>query len=317
MLNKPFPWQKANNILVTTHAFVDPDALGSILTMGGYLKSLGKQAALLARGGVPRNLRFLCEEEEVLSELPQPLHTFDLAVVLDCGAPELPNIPGLAGPNPKIEIVNIDHHFDNTGFGRHNWVAPDFSSVAEMLFELLENEGYRISALKATALLAGIMGDTGAFRHASTRPQTLITAAKLLQLAANLSGVVRHLFAGKTMGQLKAWSYILEKANLDENTGALISALTAEDMAELDVDDNAYEGIVDIMNTFPGAKYAAFVRQRGGQVKFSLRSEEYKGMNVSELAQKFGGGGHKLAAGFTLPGRLRRQNGDIYIEPMP
>ena len=168
----------------------------------------------------------------------------------------------------------------------------------------------------ATSNLTDLMCDTGSFLLANTNSQTMRVAGEILLKGARRSAVAHNLFAGKTPGQLKAWSYVLEKATFDKNSRAIISALTHDDIKELGVDDEAYEGIVEILNTFPEASFAAFVRQRNGEVKFSLRSEEYKGVDVSALARKFGGGGHKLSAGFTIQGRLKRDNGNIYIEPL-
>src|SRR5690606_33401644 len=106
-----------------------------------------------------------------------------------------------------------------------------------------------------------------------------------------------------------------ERAEYDAKSGAIVSALTQEDIDNLDVSDDAFSGIVEILNTFPEAKYAALVRQRGDEIKFSLRSEHYKGVDVSEIASRYGGGGHKLAAGFSVKGKLKRDNRSVYIEP--
>ncbi len=316
MLAKPFPWEDKKNILITAHAFVDPDALGSILTMASFLAKLGKNVTLVAVGGIPRNLRFLAGDLEVLPDLPkEQARTFDLIIVLDCADQGLPDLPDLLGANGP-PILNMDHHLKNSLFGKFNWVDTDYAAVALMIYDLLKEAGHKIDAFEATAMLAGIMADTGSFRHSNTTAKVLKAGGDLLLKGAAISSVVKYLFAGKTAGQLRAWSYVLELAQLDRVTGALISALTEEDIKRLDVDDTAYQGIVEIMNTFPGAKFSAFVMQRGDEVKFSFRSEEYKGVDVSEIARRLGGGGHKLAAGATMAGRLKRENGNIYIEPV-
>lgn len=314
-LNKPFPWEKAKRILVTTHAFVDPDALGSVLAMGSFFNTKNKDVDLVVSGGVPKNLDFLLGEQKITSNLDKSFDRFDLVLVLDCGDAALTQIPELFYNKVDVPVVNIDHHQDNRGFGDFNFTSAKYASTTQVLYEIFKIENHEINSYEATALLAGIMGDTGSFRHANTGAEVLEIAGNLLTKGASFSRIVKNLFAGKTVGQLKAWSYALEKASLDKKTGALVSAMTQKDLEKLDVVESDFEGVVDILNTFPEAKFAAFVRQRGDTVKFSLRSEEYKGTDVSKLAQKFGGGGHKLSAGFTIQGQLKRDNDNIYIKP--
>lgn len=312
-MNKTLPIAGKNNILVACHAFADPDALGSLLALGSFLKKNGVNATLFAYGGVPSNLQFLVDAFTIRTEREGlNISNYDLIIVVDSGVFSLTRLPKAPA---GVEVVNIDHHPDNAKFGTVNMVDPSYAATCELIYDIFKSLGHRPDGFEATALLAGIMGDTGSFRHSNTTPRVLTAASELLSCGAKLSQISKNLFTGKTSDQLKAWSYVLEHTHFDAKARAVISAITAEDIEFLGVDDEAFEGIVEILNTFPGADYAAFLRQRGPEIKVSLRSENYKNTNVQELAKKFGGGGHDVAAGFTIPGKLVREDELVYILP--
>ena len=311
-----YPWEKSRNILLTTHAFPDADALGSMLALGRFLEKLGKETTFVISSDVPKSLLFLTRDKTVFTPQTLPLGTFDLAIVLDCADKELTRLPKSMWQNVRL-VANIDHHPDNTRFGDYNLVDSNYSATAEIIYKIITNSGSSIDGFQATAMFAGLVGDTGSFRHSNAGSKVFNIAGELLSLGANFRLISKYLFTSKDSKQLKAWAYIIANAKYVETFRAFVSGITGEEINALDVNDDEFAGIVEILDTVPEANFSVFLRQRGDEVKVSLRSEHYKGVDVSALASRFGGGGHKLAAGFSIPGKLVKKDSDWYILSNP
>jgi phosphoesterase RecJ-like protein len=295
--------ERAEKILVTTHAFVDPDALGSLMALVYVLQQQGKDVTPLVFGDVLPEFNFLLGDTKLINTLEEPIESFDLIIVLDCGDLKLSNRPELDGV--AAPLVNIDHHPTNPRYGTYCIVEPEASSTAEILYKIFVANDWHIDAPQATNLLAGIMGDTGSFQHSNTTADTLAIAGRLLACGADLGAIVQNFFT-RTSHQIRALSLALENAYFDKENKVIISGVTAEDREAGDFGDGAFPGAIDLLNTCSEATYAAFFKQKGSDVTVSLRSEESKNFNVAELAEKFGGGGHVLAAGFRIKGVLER-----------
>ena len=313
MFNQPFLWENKNRVLITTHAFADADALGSVLALASHLRSRGLETILLVREGAPKTLRFLLGENEAVAPNSLKDHEFDLVVVLDCASSSLTGLDGIG--DYKDSLVNIDHHPDNTFFGAQNLVDTTAASTAEIIYEIIKQDGRTPTSFESTSLLAGLAGDTGSFKHINATSKTLKMAGELMLHGANLSDIVKNIFKLNDSSQLKAWSHVIEVSKFDEEKNIIMAAITEEEMRALGIDEDAFTGVVEVLSTFHKASYSAFFRQRGEEVKVSLRSESFKNFNVSNLAAKFGGGGHKLAAGFSIPGKLIKKDGEPYIIP--
>ncbi|OGE80264.1 MAG: hypothetical protein A2826_00835 [Candidatus Doudnabacteria bacterium RIFCSPHIGHO2_01_FULL_43_23] len=292
-----------SNILVfVSHEFTDADDLGSMLALAEVLEKSGKQIFICSRGGLPDNLYFLPGSEKLLDAPPDI--AYDTVCFFGCGEIRRPGFEDWNLDEKKI--INIDHHVDNKLYGDANLVDEFAAATCEVVYKFIKYSGEDITKSIAINLLAGIFFDTGGFRHASTTPEILEIAADLVRRGARIDRIAKQYFGQNELIRMKAWAKAFENARFDEEQKMMYSTVTEEELAEIGARPEHLEGIAEILNTVPEAKFAMFLKQGGDEIRASLRSENYKGVDVSEIARRFGGGGHKLAAGFKLTGKMEK-----------
>lgn len=295
---------QSSNIVFTTHERTDGDDLGSVLALSRILASQGKNVTLVITGGVPSRLNFMPGSDEVIEELPQS--DYDLLIISGCSSFDRVNHEGIMSLH--IPVINFDHHPDNTNYGTVNVVDAKKSSVAELMYDFIVWCNWEISASMATSLLTGIITDTGLLMHNNTAASTLATAGKLMQKGALISEVAKHTFTAQGPMEMRAWGKVLENSYYNPSNQMIYAVITQEQIKKLGNPElSSFEGLVETLNKVPEAKFAMFLKEdESGKIKGSLRSEEYKGTDVQKIAQQLGGGGHKLAAGFSMLGKLSK-----------
>ena len=295
------------NILLLSHEYTDGDDLGSILALGRVMASWGKKVYLAAKGGIPDNLLFMPGQVDVRDGLPADFkEKFDLLITVGCGTVARTGFPELA--SWQKPILSIDHHHDTQMFGTINvWDEARAANCELVYLMILEWKG-TIDKFIALNLLTGMFTDTGGFRHSNVTALTLEIAADLLRKGAKLDLISRFTFSQKDLPKLRAWALALEHARFDEQRKIVYTVITEEDLARAAAKEEDLEGIAELLNTIPEAKFSMLLKQRGDEVKGSLRSEAHKGVDVSQIARAFGGGGHKLAAGFKFKGKIEKTN---------
>lgn len=232
---------------------------------------------------------------------------FDLIIVLD--SPDLERLGKLYDQNTELfyetPVINIDHHAGNDYFGKVNWVDLTSTSTAEILVALIESlsrEKPLLDADVATALLAGIINDTGSFQNANTTPKSFTVAAQLVAAGARQQEIIRWMFKTKTLPTLKLWGRILENVHANDELKFIWSAISRQDFAVTQADDAATSGVIDeLLKTAPNIEFAVLLSEKGDGLHGSLRAAT-AGVDVSAIAKIFGGGGHEAAAAFHLPG---------------
>lgn len=230
---------------------------------------------------------------------------FDLIFVLD--APELERIGKIYDDNPdifyEVPIINIDHHSGNDYFGRVNWVDLTATSTAEILVSLLESLGRDkplFDSEIATALLTGVITDTGSFQHNNTTPKSFTVAAQLVAAGARQQEIIQHVFKTKPLSTLKLWGKVLSNIHEEKKYRFVWSQVSREDYQAFNAEESETSGVIDeLLKTVPNIDFAMLITERRDALNVSLRSVG-KGVNVAELAQVLGGGGHELAAAFQL-----------------
>jgi bifunctional oligoribonuclease and PAP phosphatase NrnA len=302
--------EQSQNIFLTTHEGTDGDDLGSLLAMREALLNFGKTVVSGVMGGVPSSLQFLSGTEHVLDQMPE--NDYDLFITFGCN--KLNRTRMDEGKFANKKIINFDHHPDNTEFADVNVVDAKMSSVAELVYHFLAYKKITISKDMATAILTGIFTDTGGFKHANTTTSALEVASLLLKRGAKIDKIAYQTMGKKRPSAIKAWSKALEHTRIDPEKQMVFSVLTEEDLKSIGASDEDLEGFVELINHIPTARFALLLRQSGDEVKGSLRSEHHKQVDVSEIARNFGGGGHKLASGFKIKGRLVKQGDAWKIE---
>jgi len=294
---------KSNRILLTMHERMDGDDGGSVLAMAHHLEKTGKLITCAIKKGVPPALEFLPGSNKIIDDIGHS--NFDLLVTFGCSSKNRCGSEKIIGLD--VPVVNIDHHPDNDNFGQVNIVDPGKSSVAELIYDFFLFNRWPITKEVATCLLTGIIADTGSFMHNNTAPSTLKVAGELMRKGAQVNKIIRHTFKSKSPVVLKAWGKAMENLHYDEKNKIIYSIMTKQDLEEVgELPSAAFEGFVETLNTLPEAKFAMFLKQDGHIIKGSLRSDKFKNVDVSQIAKIFGGGGHKLAAGFSVMGKLMR-----------
>ncbi|MDX6438748.1 MAG: bifunctional oligoribonuclease and phosphatase NrnA [Gaiellaceae bacterium] len=290
-----------DRFLVTTHENPDGDALGSLLATHLALRSLGKDSVMFLAGPapLPGEYRFLA-----LGDLQRelPADTGERALVaVDCAnESRLGADPAVLHQTPFA--VNIDHHHDNSRFGDVNLVDADASSTGELLRTVFGELGVELTPELAEPLYTALVTDTGRFQYANTTPKALRVAAELVEAGADVHKVFQGVYESVQFAKLKLLARALERAQVYEGGGLVVSYLLRDDFAEVGAVEPYSEGIIDFLRAVEGADMAALIREppRGGSParRISLRASHDE-IDVSAIAHASGGGGHRQAAGFS------------------
>jgi len=287
--------------LLTAHEGPDGDALGSLLGMHHLLTQLGKDSVMFLAAKefpLPIEYRFL-PLEEVFHEPPADLR--DRTVVfLDCGNIDRMPVDFLAdGENFRI---NIDHHHDNTLFGDVNLVEVDASCTAEIVYELAVLLGVALTPEMASALYVGMITDTGQFMYENSNARTHRIAAELIEAGVEVDETYRRLYEHVPLEKLRLLSRALDGIQRHCDGALVLAYITAADYEASGAGEEMTEGIIDHLRSVEGCLVAALIRDLGDRGrsarKVSLRSSGGE-VDVSAIARKHGGGGHKRAAGFS------------------
>lgn len=289
--------REAGNISLACHVGPDGDALGSMLGFGLAARNAGKQvvASFGSPFAVPGSLSFLPTDLLVPpGEFPaEP----ELMVVFDAGSAD--RLAELGSHASKAEkLVVVDHHATHEDFGDVSLVDPAAAATAELVDDLLAELGWGITPEIAQCLLTALVTDTGRFLYASTSPRTLHLAAELLAAGAEQTQIGRHVYEEAPFGYLRAAGSALSRAHLDRERGIVSTTITDADLREAGIDWGDIDNLIDTIRLAVEADVAVLAKVHDdGRVKISLRSRG--DTDVGALAADMGGGGHRLAAGFT------------------
>lgn len=291
-------------VCIISHRSPDGDAVGSNLALRLTLENLGKIVTSASVDPVPQNSVWLKKGDTFVTDFNY--EDFDVIVSVDCGALKLvaftekkPEI--LSGQKPYI---NFDHHVSNDGFGTINVVDNEACSTAIILYKFLNFCDWEISRDIATCLLHGIYFDTGGMMHSNTTAEVFEVAGKLMARGADLKRINKELFHTTYVNKLRLWGRILERAYVNEE-GVTVSAVNKADYDSCGAGSGDTGGVIDYLNAVPGSKYCVLLSEdEKGIVKGSLRTQR-NDVNLSDVAGKWGGGGHPKASGFGIEGKLK------------
>lgn len=303
---------RESRFLVTTHENPDGDALGSLLAMHEMLKQLGKDSVMFMSAEdlpLPFEYRHL-PLSEVVYELPQDLEERTL-VFLDCGNME--RMPVDFRQDGDTRILNIDHHHDNTCFGTTNLVVGDASCTSEILYSLTKDLGVEVTPSIAYALYVALVTDTGRFQYENTTATSHRMAADLIDRGVHVHESFRRLYENVPIEKLQLLERVLSRMQRFDEGRLTLSYLERRDYEDTKTDESYSEGIIDSIRALEGTVVAALVREqlrpeREGIRKVSLRAATDQ-VDVSEIARKENGGGHRQAAGFST-----RKSGEELID---
>src|SRR5436190_12553358 len=293
--------RSGQKFLLTTHEGPDGDALGSLLATHHILEQLGKDSLMFLAAKefpLPVEYRFL-PLTDVFHE--PPVDVVDRVVVfLDCG--NIDRMPVDFLQRSQGKVLNVDHHHDNTRFGTVNLVETDASCTAEIVFELAKLLGARITPEIATSLYVALVTDTGRFMYDNTGPAAHRMAAELIEAGVDVNDIYQRLYERVPIEKLRLVARAIERVERFDQCRLAVTYISAADYSETGADDSLTEGIIDHVRALEGTEVAAMIRDKtdDGRAarKVSLRSTVRR-VDVSEIARKRGGGGHRRAAGFS------------------
>lgn len=239
--------------------------------------------------------------DEISQDLPKSSE-IDLAVLLDCHQPDRAGgeAGGLLARLPNTAVV--DHHEGRADFGRARWVDPDYAATSEMLVLLAERAGFPLNQQAATCFFVGVQTDTGSFRYANTTPRLLRVAARLVEHGAEPWAVSQEVYATRPR-RLRLLGRVLENLALEAGGLLAVAQATLADFEATDCGPDDLEDAVEALRGIPGVEVGLLLRELAeGGVKVSMRARGR--VDVAQVAQGLGGGGHKNAAGLRVDGDL-------------
>jgi phosphoesterase RecJ-like protein len=289
-----------DRFVLTTHENPDGDALGSLLAAKLALHQLGKDTVMALYGDAPLPGEYgFMPLTDLRRRWPDDVAERVL-VALDCANESRIGDPEVLGRVPLS--INLDHHHDNTRFGQINLIVSDASSTSEVLRDLFRELGVELTPDIAEALYIALVTDTGRFQYTNTTPKALRLAAELVEAGADVHRVFQGVYESVQFAKLKLLARALERAQVFEGGGIVVSYLLRTDFAEVGAAEPYSEGIIDFLRAVEGADMAVLIRepprQDGPARRVSLRASVDE-LDVSAIARKSGGGGHRQAAGFS------------------
>ena len=294
------------NILITTHHKPDADALGSSLGLAGYLKKKGHRVIVVTPSDYPAFLNWMPGHEEVLVYEPQTdarvrklVAESQVIFCLDFSALSRINEMGdMVRQSPAFKVM-IDHHMFPEDFAQVTISDTRAAATCELVFEVIRALGDQdlIDAPIGECLYAGIMTDTGSFRHPSTSRNVHLIIAELIAAGVNTARVHRLIYDNHTLTRLRFLGYALkDKLVVHPEYNTAYIAITQEELKQYDSRTGDTEGLVNFALSIEGIVFAALIIDRGPAVKMSFRS--VGDFSVNEFARAhFNGGGHHNAAG--------------------
>ncbi len=294
--------KQSNSIIIASHVRPDGDAIGSLLGLGLALRDAGKTVQMVLVDGVSSSYRHLEGSDLIVKE---PKGEYDTFIAVDCA--DFRRV-GKAFEGFGQPDINIDHHVTNEKFGKLNLIEAEEVATAAILTNHLPEWGYNITKPIAAALLTGIVTDTLGFRTANTNPSALRLCAKLMETGADMPDLYMRSLVKKSFPAAKYWGAGLSR--MDQKNGIVWSVLTLQDRKRSGYGGNDDADLINMISAIDGNKVGMiFVEQADNHVKISWRALE-PGIDVSQVAKHFKGGGHAAAAGADIPGALEE------VEPL-
>ena len=293
---------EARSVVATGHVNPDGDALGAALGLALACRATGREARVCFGGGFVLPAHFAFLDTTPLAG-PDEVAVPDVLVAFDTNDPERlgEELKGLLGA--AATVVMIDHHASGTGFGDIRVSDPLAPAAALLCYRLIRRLGWKPSPQVATALLLGLVTDTGRFQYSNTSPEAFRSAAELLEAGARPEIIGQSVYESVAFGYLGVAGAVLSRATLEPARSLVWSYLTQEDLRRNGVGMDDADALIDSVRLAREAEVALLLKEQpDGKWKLSLRSRRW--VNVAEIAAAMGGGGHHRASGCTFDGEM-------------
>jgi bifunctional oligoribonuclease and PAP phosphatase NrnA len=297
-----------DRFLVTTHVRPDGDALGSEVGMAGLLRQKGKDVRVVNSSPTPPRYDFLDPEATFFERIghhvsPEELADREAVIILDLSSwNQLGDMAEIVRAFSGPRLV-VDHHVSQDDLGATFLKDPTAEATGILVMRAIRALGATYTPEIATGLLTAIAMDTGWFRHSNTRPGTLRAVAELIEAGAPIDDIYRKLFERNTLGRIRLLGETLSGMRTDRDGKVAYATIARDDLLRTGAIPQDSEDLIDFTVSVRGVEVGVlFIEQLPGGVKVSFRARN--GLDCAQLASKFGGGGHREAAGATLPGSM-------------
>lgn len=298
------------SFVLTSHARPDGDAIGSQIALGLALESLGKTVRFIGADPAPAPYRHFPSVDRI-EQMSTWSGTADAIIVMECGSLDRTGVKGCE----SLFTINIDHHAGNTMYGAVNWFDESAAAVAEMAAEVIDALGVTWTRDIATHLYLGITTDTGSFRHANITARTFELCRRIAETGVSPAGLAREIFDSFSIGRVRLTGEMLHAMELHHSNRLAVLYFDDALLAACGATPDDTDGLVNIPLGARDVLAVALIKQQAdGAFRVSLRS---KGdVNVREVAQRWGGGGHRNASGCTLTSRGLEAAKDSLVRAM-
>ena len=287
--------RERRRFVVTSHARPDGDGIGSALACAQILRHMGKESAVVMHDGVPRIYQSLPFADRVIRTESVPPN--DAVIVLECDSIKRTQLNGLE----DCFLINIDHHVSGRNFANVNWIDSSAMATAELIYRMARLAGVPLDSDIASCLYTALMTDTGSFMFEGTNEHTFAIARELVLAGADPAHCARNIYFGHSTAKLRLLGAAL--GNLHRERALAWIWVTQQQMEQFGAREEDCEGLVNYALSIGDVQVAVFFRELpDGRWRVSLRSKGE--VNVSAVAEHFGGGGHKCASGCSLDGPL-------------
>lgn len=299
--------KNGNTYVVIGHIRPDGDAVGSVCGFALALESLGKKVYRVFQDKIYDNLKFVPDSEKILNEFPKN-EKIDVVVTCDCS--EKKRIGNEIFDDMKqsgAKIFNIDHHSSNDFFGDYNYVLPHASSAAEVACEICDEMGIKFDTKISDCFFAGLSSDSGSFRFSSVDAGSFFLAGKLAEAGADIYSISTNLWSNRERAYVELQKNVLNNLQYFCNGQLAISYVTKREMKKAKATREHINGLVGVIRDIEGVKLAVFFypdKSDGKEEwKMSIRSKDIE-VSTIPIAEVFGGGGHKMASGARVKGKI-------------
>lgn len=302
--------KEEDDFVLGAHVGPDGDSLGGLLALGAFLKQMGKNYCISSSDAKPMSppqYRFFPNIDHIKDH--KDCFTPRVFIALECPSLERLGVNNKLASKAKI-LINIDHHSDNLDYGTVNWIEPKTSSTCEMLLKLADLLSIKLDKDMALYLYVGILTDTGRFQYSNVAPATFDAARMLLEFGLDTNSIFKQIYENRSFFSTVLLGEVMAKASFDPKAGFAYSSINNEDFLLNNIDVGETEDFIDFLRAIKGVKIAAIFKEVAqNETKVSLRSTD--GIDVAKIAEKFGGGGHQAAAGYTARKPLKDAINDL------
>src|SRR3989339_29136 len=293
-----------DNFLLVAHQNPDGDAASSVSSFSQMLDQLGKKYTCFCKTDVSSQFEYL-KNVDLFTSNPQIWQqNYGAIIVFDSGDLPYAGIDEFIKNVPNATLINIDHHASNIHFGKLNLVRETLSSTVEVLFNYFLVNKIKINADMATSLLTGLITDTDNFSNAATSKESLSMASYLVNKGAKFKKIHDYIVLDKNVAILQLWGIVLNRLEVNEKTNIVYTYIKQDDLLKCGVTEEEIGGLSNMMNHLKeGRAIFVFKEKNDGNIKASTRTTR-ETIDLSKIAQLFGGGGHKKAAGFEVTGPM-------------